>query len=84
MLPPSSGLKRKLRKKPPRIRQQAYLTLQALRLEVTCSSEISLDFHQTTWHYIPKTEFFITNRCDNFKSYKGKVLTNVAILIIGE
>jgi hypothetical protein len=30
----------------------------ALKMEVTCSSEMAVDFQRATWHYIPE-ELFI-------------------------
>jgi hypothetical protein len=37
----------------------AYSLLQIL--EATCFSEMSVDFHRTTWRYIPEDENFITS-----------------------
>jgi hypothetical protein len=40
-----------------------------LKMEVTCSSEISVDFQRTTWRCIPEDRTFHKHR-DNLKSYK--------------
>jgi hypothetical protein len=40
-----------------------------LKMEVTCSSEMSVDFQRTTLHYIPKVRTLHNHRCENFKSY---------------
>jgi hypothetical protein len=34
-----------------------------------CSSETSVVFQQTTWHYIPEDSILHNHRCENLKSY---------------
>jgi hypothetical protein len=36
--------------------------------EAICSSETSVDFHQTTWRYIPEDRTLHNHRCENLKS----------------
>jgi hypothetical protein len=40
-----------------------------LKMEVTCSSETSVDFQRTTQRYIPKDRNIHNHRCEDFKSY---------------
>jgi hypothetical protein len=48
----------------------SYLTYSlTLKMEATCSSEISADFQWTTWHYIPEDRTFHNHHCENPKSY---------------
>jgi hypothetical protein len=35
---------------------------------VTCSSETSVDFHQTTQHYIPEDRIHHNHHCEKLKS----------------
>jgi hypothetical protein len=39
-----------------------------LKMEVTCSSETSVDFRRTTRRYIPEDRALHNHRCENFKS----------------
>jgi hypothetical protein len=39
-------------------------------MEAVCSSETLVDFHRTTWHYIPEDNTLDNHRCENLKSYK--------------
>jgi hypothetical protein len=42
-------------------------------METICSTETSVDFQQTTRHYIPEDSTLYNHRCENLKSYeKGK------------
>jgi hypothetical protein len=41
----------------------------ALKMEATCSSETSVDFQQTTQHYIPEDSTLHNHHCENLKSY---------------
>jgi hypothetical protein len=43
-----------------------------LKMEATCSSETSVDFHRTTRSYIPEVRTFHNHRCENLKSYNGR------------
>jgi hypothetical protein len=38
-------------------------------MEVTCSSETSVDLQRTTLCYIPENGTFLNHRCDNLKFY---------------
>jgi hypothetical protein len=40
-------------------------------MEATCSSETSVDFQRTTWHYsyIPEDRNLHNHRCEDLKSY---------------
>jgi hypothetical protein len=49
----------------------------ALKIEVICSSEISIDFDGTTQSYIPKDRILHTHRCENFKLYV-KIILDIA------
>jgi hypothetical protein len=40
-----------------------------LKMEVTCSSETSVDFHRTTRLYTPGDTTLHNHRCENLKSY---------------
>jgi hypothetical protein len=40
-----------------------------LKMKVTCSSETSVDFQQTEWHYIPEDRTLHNHHCENVKSY---------------
>jgi hypothetical protein len=40
-----------------------------LKMEATCSSGTSVDFQQTTPHYIPEDTIFHSHCCENLKSY---------------
>jgi hypothetical protein len=40
----------------------------SLKMEVTCSPEISVDIHWTTRHYIPKDRTLHSHCCENLKS----------------
>jgi hypothetical protein len=44
-----------------------------LKMEVICSSEMSVDFHQTTWRCILEDDTLHTHRCENLKFYKNKL-----------
>jgi hypothetical protein len=37
-------------------------------MEVLWSSETSIDFHPTTWRYIPENTILYTQSCENLKS----------------
>jgi hypothetical protein len=39
-----------------------------LKMEVTCSFEITADFQRTTRHYIPEQRTLHNHRCENLKS----------------
>jgi hypothetical protein len=40
-----------------------------LKMEVTCFSEMSVDFQRTTRRYIPEDRILYNHRCENLKSY---------------
>jgi hypothetical protein len=40
-----------------------------LKMEMTCSSKMSVDFQLTTWRYIPEDRTFRNYRYKNLKSY---------------
>jgi hypothetical protein len=40
-----------------------------LMMEVICSSETSVDFHRTSWRYMPEGKTFHSRRCENLKSH---------------
>jgi hypothetical protein len=48
-----------------------------LKMVVTCSSEMSVDFQQTTQHYIPKDRPLHNHCCEIFKSYETGPLWTV-------
>jgi hypothetical protein len=48
------------------------------KMEATCSSETSVEFHRITRRYIPGDKILHNHRCDNLKSY---VLFSVFILL---
>jgi hypothetical protein len=41
----------------------------ALKMEATCSSETSFDFHRTTWCYIREDRILHNHCCENLISY---------------
>jgi hypothetical protein len=41
-----------------------------LKIEVTCSSEMSVDFQRTTRRYVPEDRTLLKDRYKNLKSYK--------------
>jgi hypothetical protein len=43
-----------------------------LKMEATCSSEMSVAFQRTTRRYIPEDRTLHNHRCENLKSYKSK------------
>jgi hypothetical protein len=43
-----------------------------LNMEVTCSSEMSVDFQWVTWCYIPEDITLHNHHCENLKSYTCK------------
>jgi hypothetical protein len=43
------------------------------KMETICSSETSVDFYRTTWHYIPEVRTPHSHRCENLKSYRIKI-----------
>jgi hypothetical protein len=43
-----------------------------LKMEVTCSSETSVDYQRTTWRYIPEDRILRNHGCENLRSYKAK------------
>jgi hypothetical protein len=40
-----------------------------MKMEAIFSSETSVDFHRTTWRYIPQGKNVYNYRCDNLKVY---------------
>jgi hypothetical protein len=51
-----------------------------LMMEVTSSSETSVVFQQTTWHYIPEDRTFYNRQCANLKSYnKNYTFVNACV-----
>jgi hypothetical protein len=40
-------------------------------MEVMSSSETSVDFQRTTWHYTKEDRTIHNHRCENLKSYKS-------------
>jgi hypothetical protein len=54
-----------------------------LMMEVTCSSETSVDFQLTTRRYIPEDSSRRNYRCENLKSYETiRILRAVTVKII--
>jgi hypothetical protein len=43
------------------------------KMEVTCSSETSVDFQQATWHYIPADRTLHNHCCENLISYNSLI-----------
>jgi hypothetical protein len=41
-----------------------------LKMGTICFSETSVDFHRTTWPYIPEDRTLRNHRCENLKSYR--------------
>jgi hypothetical protein len=50
-----------------------------LKLEATCSSEMSSEFQQTTWHYIPEDRIVHNCCCKNLKSYIDWIMLKTVI-----
>jgi hypothetical protein len=42
-----------------------------LKTEAICSSETTVGFRRTIWHYIPEDSTHHNRHCDNLKSYKS-------------
>jgi hypothetical protein len=42
-----------------------------LKTEAVCSSETSVDFYQTTWHYTPEDSTLHNHQCENLKSKRN-------------
>jgi hypothetical protein len=40
-----------------------------LKMEATCSSETSVNFHRATWRYIPEDRTLHNHRCENHRPY---------------
>jgi hypothetical protein len=53
-------------------------------MEVTCSSETSVDFQQITWYSIPEERTLHNHPCENFKSYIPYDFTSKTFAAIGE
>jgi hypothetical protein len=52
----------------------------SLKMEATCSSEMSVDFQWPAWHYISDDKTLHNHWCENVKSYTAlEVLTEVTI-----
>jgi hypothetical protein len=43
--------------------------LSTLRMEATCSSEMSVDFQRTTWRYVAEDRTLHNHRCHNLKPF---------------
>jgi hypothetical protein len=39
-----------------------------LKMEATCSSEMSVSFQRTTWRYIPEDRILHNHQCENLRS----------------
>jgi hypothetical protein len=65
--PSSSGLKIKLRKKA-MWKQVASRAPVTLKMEAVCSSEILIEFQQTTWRSSPEDSTAHNHHCENLKS----------------
>jgi hypothetical protein len=49
-----------------------------LKMDAIYSFETSVDFHRTTWRYIPEDSTLHNNGCENLGSYKARnLLSNV-------
>jgi hypothetical protein len=53
-----------------------------LKMEVTCSTETSVDFQRTTWRYIPEDRTLHNHRCENVKSCKNNPVFLISIVNI--
>jgi hypothetical protein len=40
-----------------------------VKMEAPCSSEMSVDFQQTTWNYIPEDRILYNHCCENLRFY---------------
>jgi hypothetical protein len=49
-----------------------------MKMEATCSSEMLVDFQQTTCRYIPEDSTLHNHHCENLKSY----IVSVVLLLI--
>jgi hypothetical protein len=45
-----------------------------MKIEATCSSEITVDFQRITRHYIPEDRTLCNHRCEGLKSYELRFL----------
>jgi hypothetical protein len=52
-----------------RFRVACCLHHQALMMEAASTSETSVNFYQTTWHYNPEDSHLHSRRCENLKSH---------------
>jgi hypothetical protein len=44
-------------------------------MEATGTSEMSVNFYQTTWHYNPEDNHLHSRCCENLKSYLGREMS---------
>jgi hypothetical protein len=44
-----------------------------LKMAGMCSSDMSFNFHRTTWHYIPEEKSLLNYCSESLKSYKLKI-----------
>jgi hypothetical protein len=83
ILPPSSGSKNKVSKKPELCLPPAFTLVSCsaysstLKMEAICSSETSVDFQRTTQRYIPEDGTLHNHRCENLKSYITKLFSKI-------
>jgi hypothetical protein len=55
-----------------------------LKMEVTCSSGMSVDFHHNTWRYIPEDRTLQSHCCENLKSCICLMLASGGMITNGE
>jgi hypothetical protein len=53
----------------------------AMKIEGTCSSEMSVEFQQATWHCIPEDRTFHRQCCENLTSYNHN-LVNISVWFV--
>jgi hypothetical protein len=58
------------------VQAMASTNQKVLMMEAVSSSEMSINIHKTTWHYIPEDSHLHTYHCENLKSHTDSLVFN--------